>query len=44
MNLFRSEEHVARWLGGRNPGARGQDLTLSDLFHVIGIVLLRRQT
>ena len=21
MNLFRSEEHVARWLGGREPGA-----------------------
>lgn len=20
MNLFRSEEHVARWLGGREPG------------------------
>lgn len=21
MNLFRSEEHIARWLGGRKPGA-----------------------
>ena len=21
MNLFRSEEHIARWLGGRDPGA-----------------------
>jgi len=21
MNLFRSEEHVARWLAGRKPGA-----------------------
>ena len=21
MNLFRSEEHVARWLNGREPGA-----------------------
>jgi hypothetical protein len=21
MNLFRSEEHVARWLAGRQPGA-----------------------
>jgi hypothetical protein len=21
MNLFRSEEHVERWLGGREPGA-----------------------
>lgn len=21
MNLFRSEEHVARWLGARTPGA-----------------------
>lgn len=20
MNLFRSEEHIARWLGGRGPG------------------------
>jgi hypothetical protein len=20
MNLFRSEEHIARWLGGRAPG------------------------
>jgi hypothetical protein len=21
MNLFRSEEHIARWLAGRRPGA-----------------------
>jgi hypothetical protein len=21
MNLFRSEDHIARWLGGRRPGA-----------------------
>jgi hypothetical protein len=21
MNLFRSEEHIAKWLGGRDPGA-----------------------
>jgi hypothetical protein len=21
MNLFRSEEHIASWLGGREPGA-----------------------
>ncbi len=21
MNLFRSEEHIVRWLGGREPGA-----------------------
>lgn len=21
MNLFRSEEHIQRWLGGRDPGA-----------------------
>jgi hypothetical protein len=21
MNLFRSEEHITRWLGGRQPGA-----------------------
>ena len=31
MNLFRSEEHVARWLGHRRPGATLTVLTLSDL-------------
>ena len=31
MNLFRSEEHVARWLGGREPGATIPVATLNDL-------------
>ena len=31
MNLFRSEEHIARWLGGRAPGATIPVATLSDL-------------
>ena len=34
MNLFRSEEHVERWLGGRRPGATIPVTTLSDLAHV----------
>ena len=33
MNLFRSEEHVARWLGGREPGATISVVTLSALAH-----------
>jgi hypothetical protein len=33
MNLFRSEEHVARWLGGREPGATIPAQTLCDLAH-----------
>jgi hypothetical protein len=33
MNLFRSEEHIARWLGGREPGATIPVATLSDLAH-----------
>jgi hypothetical protein len=33
MNLFRSEEHLARWLGGREPGATTTVTTLSDLAH-----------
>ena len=33
MNLFRSEEHVQRWLGGREPGATITVSTLSDLAH-----------
>ena len=33
MNLFRSEEHVERWLGGRAPGATIPVATLSDLAH-----------
>jgi hypothetical protein len=31
MNLFRSEEHVARWLGGRAPGATISVTALSEL-------------
>jgi hypothetical protein len=31
MNLFRSEEHVARWLGGRAPGATISVTKLSEL-------------
>ena len=31
MNLFRSEEHVARWLGGRGPGATVSVSTLAEL-------------
>ena len=31
MNLFRSEEHVARWLGRRSPGATIPVTALSDL-------------
>jgi hypothetical protein len=31
MNLFRSEEHIARWLGGRPPGATVPVTKLSEL-------------
>ena len=31
MNLFRSEEHVERWLGPRTPGATIPVTPLSDL-------------
>jgi len=31
MNLFRSEEHIARWLGGREPGATITAAKLADL-------------
>ena len=31
MNLFRSEEHIARWLGAREPGATIPVLKLSQL-------------
>jgi hypothetical protein len=31
MNLFRSEEHVERWLAGRAPGATIPVTTLSEL-------------
>jgi hypothetical protein len=33
MNLFRSEEHVGRWLGGREPGATIPVAKLSELAH-----------
>ncbi len=33
MNLFRSEEHVARWLGRREPGATIPVTQLSELSH-----------
>ena len=33
MNLFRSEEHVARWLGPRPAGATIPVATLSALAH-----------
>ncbi|HKS78542.1 MAG TPA: hypothetical protein VJQ07_06695 [Gaiellaceae bacterium] len=31
MNLFRSEEHIARWLGGRKPGATIPVTKLAEL-------------
>ena len=33
MNLFRSEEHVVRWLGARPPGATITSAKLSELAH-----------
>jgi hypothetical protein len=33
MNLFRSEEHIQRWLGSRAPGATIPVTTLCDLAH-----------
>lgn len=33
MNLFRSEEHVERWLGQRQPGATITVAKLSELAH-----------
>lgn len=33
MNLFRSEEHVERWLAGREPGATTSVTTLCELAH-----------
>jgi hypothetical protein len=33
MNLFRSEEHIDRWVGGRNPGATIPAAKLSELAH-----------
>jgi hypothetical protein len=31
MNLFRSEEHIDRWLAGRRPGATTSVSTLAQL-------------
>jgi hypothetical protein len=33
MNLFRSEEHITRWLAGRTPGATTSVGRLSELAH-----------
>jgi hypothetical protein len=33
MNLFRSEEHIERWLGSREPGATITIVKLSELAH-----------
>jgi len=33
MNLFRSEEHIERWLGGREPGTTITIAKLSELAH-----------
>jgi hypothetical protein len=33
MNLFRSEEHIERWLGTRTPGATIDVAKLSALAH-----------
>lgn len=33
MNLFRSEEHIANWLGRRPPGATLTVQQLSELAH-----------
>ena len=33
MNLFRSEEHTARWLGGRETGATISVTKLGELAH-----------
>ena len=34
MNLFRSEEHIDRWLGGRTPGVTITVSELSELAHL----------
>jgi hypothetical protein len=36
MNLFRSEEHIERWLGGREPGATISAAKLAELAHAWG--------
>ncbi len=33
MNLFRSEEHIVRWLGGRVAGATISVMKLSEMAH-----------
>jgi hypothetical protein len=33
MNIFRSEEHINRWLSGRSPGATIGAAKLSELAH-----------
>jgi hypothetical protein len=33
MNLFRSEEHIKRWLSGRDPGTTIPVRKLSELAH-----------
>jgi hypothetical protein len=33
MNLFRSEEHIVRWLAGRTPGITIGVTALNDLAH-----------
>jgi hypothetical protein len=33
MNLFRSEEHITRWLGRREPGATIGVAKLNELAH-----------
>ncbi len=33
MNLFRSEEHIAQWLGSRSPGATIPVTKLNELAH-----------
>jgi hypothetical protein len=33
MNLFRSEEHIERWLGSRGPGATLTATKLTKLAH-----------
>jgi hypothetical protein len=35
MNLFRSEEHIERWLGRRQPGATITVAKLSELAHAL---------
>jgi hypothetical protein len=34
MNLFRSEEHITRWLASRRPGATIAVAKLSELAHL----------